>query len=127
MLTYESYSNVFEPSTTPLDCRPDEASLRLAEADAIKFFLRMMADVSVLTTYVGLPLYRGAASRSLGTALMASPADRTSAWRDLHVRISCLLARCSRNASPETFRGELAGAFGRLQQFVSENVDLARA
>ena len=97
------------------------------EADTVKFFLRMTADISMLATHIGMPLYRTAASESLGTALTASPEGRTRAWRRVYARTSGLLARCTEDASADTLRGELAEAFARLQQFVRENADLGRA
>ena len=130
MLTYVSYPNLFQTSTAPRDTRPSEASVRLAadmDPDTVTFFLRMTADIFMLANHIGRPLYRSATSESLGTALTASPVDRTRAWRRVYVRASCLLARCHADASEETLRGELANAFKRLQQFVRENADLEGA
>jgi hypothetical protein len=130
MLTYASYSNLFETSIARREAPPDQASVRLAaamDADTVRFFLRMTADISVLAAYIRRPLYRSAVPGSLGTALTAAPADRSRAWRRVYVQSSCLLARCVEDASPETFHGALANAFARLQKFVSENADLVRA
>ena len=130
MLIYASYSNLLETSTAPPDGGLELASVRLAaamDADTVTFFLRMIADISVLAARIQRPFYRSAASESLGAALTASPIDRTLAWRRVYILTSCLLARCTADASAETFRGEFAKAFRRLQQFVYENADLGRA
>lgn len=129
MLTYASYPNLSEASTPPRAGRPSKASVRLAamDADTLEFVLRMTADVAMLAIHIRRPLYFSTTPGTLGSALTASPINRTRAWRRLYVRTFCLLARFTADASPETLRGALPEAFSRLQQFVRENADLGRA
>jgi hypothetical protein len=128
MLTYASYSNLLQASTPARGYTVNQASeLTDSNADTMRFFLQMSADISMLATHIGRPLYRNAVPGNLGVALTASPADRARAWRRLYVQTSCLLARCTADAPAGPLRGELIEAFARLEQFVCENADLVRS
>jgi hypothetical protein len=87
------------------------------ENDGLEFFLRMTRDIGAVAEETGRPAEGADLADALLTALVATPAGRTAAWRRFYRGVRRLVA----GFAPR----DLSPAFRRLRQFVRENLDLA--
>jgi hypothetical protein len=93
------------------------------EADGLGFYLRMSRDIGTVAAETNRPAEGADLADALLTALLATPAGRTAAWRRLYRGVRGLVA----GFAPDGPRRDLGPAFRRLRQFVRENAGLADA
>jgi hypothetical protein len=103
-LTFAAPSRAAAPSTADL------------ENDGLEFYLRMTRDIETVAGQTNRPAEGADLADSLLTALVATPAARTTAWRQFHRGVRALVAGFAPGISSPAFR--------RLRQFVRENADL---
>jgi hypothetical protein len=93
-------------------------------SDGLEFYLRTSRDISTVADATNRPTEGADLADALLTALVATPAGRTAAWRRFYRGVRSLVAGFTPTGSGNT-RRDLAPAFTRLRQFVRENADLA--
>ena len=92
--------------------------------DGLAFFRRMTRDIETTANETNRPTEAADLADALLTALVATPADRTAAWRQFYRGVRTLVGGFAPTASADGLR-DLSPAFRRLRQFVRENADLA--
>ena len=91
------------------------------EDDGLDLYLRMTRDIGTVAAETNRPAEGADLADALLTALVATPAGRTAAWRQFYRGVKTLVA----GFAPSAPRRDLSPAFVRLRQFVRENADLA--
>jgi hypothetical protein len=94
------------------------------ENDGLEFYLRMSRDIATVAGETNRPTLGADLADLLLTALVATPAGRTAAWRQVYRGVRTLVAGFAPDVPAGSRRG-LSPAFRRLRQFVRENADLA--
>jgi hypothetical protein len=94
------------------------------ENDGLEFYLRMAHDIETVAAETNRPVEAADLADSLLTALVASAASRTAAWRQFYRGVRTLVAGFAPAVYADAPR-DLSPAFRRLRQFVRENADLA--
>ena len=94
------------------------------ENDGLEFYLRMTRDIGTVAADTNRPTEGADLADALLTALVATPAGRTAAWRRFYRGVRRLVAGFAPDLPGGAFR-DLSPAFRHLRQFVRENADLA--